>query len=129
MKRHLEHKFMIKDCSKSHYFLGIETTYKLWWLISLIKYVIDLLKDASLVGCKHASVPILLSHKLCKKDGTRDPSQYYKLVDDHLYVIVTWPDIFNGVGVAHGEPHAKPLGGCCQNPSLFERFSKKGALL
>jgi Reverse transcriptase (RNA-dependent DNA polymerase) len=55
----------MKDLGELRYFLGIEVARsKKGVVISQQKYVLDLLNDTGMLGCRPASTPIDLNHKL-----------------------------------------------------------------
>lgn len=59
VKRFLDYKFTIKDLNFVKYFLGLEITRSHDGIyFNQRKYILDMLEDASLLGCK--SVPTLL---------------------------------------------------------------------
>ena len=59
MKEKLVAQFEMKDLGKLKYFLGIKVAYsKKGIFIPQRKYVIDLLKETSMINCKIAVVPI-----------------------------------------------------------------------
>lgn len=63
LKMKLAKEFEIKDLGKLRYFLGIEVVrYKRGIISSQRKYVLDLLKEIGMLGCKPAMVPIDPNH-------------------------------------------------------------------
>ena len=64
------------------------------------KYVLKVLNDARLLGCKPAKTPMEQNIKLSKYEGEelKDPSMYKRMIGRLLYFTVTRPDITN---VAH----------------------------
>ena len=59
IKRHLHTHFVTKDMGKPRYFLGIEFAYAPGKMaLSQRKYVLDLLQETGLLGCKPESTPI-----------------------------------------------------------------------
>ena len=58
-KEYLSRHFVTKDMGKPKYFLGIEIAYqKDRLLLSQRKYVLDLLEEMGLLGCKPANTPM-----------------------------------------------------------------------
>ena len=59
LKNRLTLKFEIKDLGNLRYFLGIEVERSRKGLsLSQRKYVLDLLKETGMIGCKPASTPM-----------------------------------------------------------------------
>ena len=69
LKEYLGEEFEIKDLSKLRYFLGIEVAQSnMGIFISQRKFVLNLLEETSMLGCKPAGSPIEVNHRL-KSDG------------------------------------------------------------
>nr|XP_016476212.1 PREDICTED: uncharacterized mitochondrial protein AtMg00810-like [Nicotiana tabacum] len=65
LKKLLAHEFEIKDLGKLQYFLGIEVARsKRGIFISQRKYILDLLKESGMTGCRPAESPVESNHKL-----------------------------------------------------------------
>ena len=65
LKRMLAKEFKIKDLGKLRYFLGIEVARsKKGIFLSQRKYVLDLLKETGMLGCKPGDSPIDPKHNL-----------------------------------------------------------------
>ncbi|KAK3011426.1 hypothetical protein RJ639_010914 [Escallonia herrerae] len=65
LKRYLDAKFHIKDIGKLKYFLGIEVARSPAGIaLSQRMYVLDILAESGLTGCKPASFPTEQQHKL-----------------------------------------------------------------
>jgi hypothetical protein len=89
-------EFEIKDLGKFKYFLGIEVARsKLGIFISQQKYVLDLLKDTSILGCKPVETPIEQNHRLGEflEEVAVDKGSYQRLIGRHIYLPHTRPDI------------------------------------
>ena len=96
LKFMLDEKFKLKDLGYSKYFLGLEVA-KSDKGIALCqrKYTLEVLNDASLLGCKLAKTPMEQNLKLSKFEGEKlkDPSSYRRLIGRILYLTITRPDI------------------------------------
>ena len=69
--------------------------------ISQRKYVLDLLSETGLLGCKPVESPMDPNVKLFPNQGelVRDPSQYRRLVGKLNYLTLTRPDISYAMSV------------------------------
>jgi hypothetical protein len=102
LKQQLLKEFEIKDLGKLKYFLGIEVARSKHGLfISQQKYVLDLLKDTGMLGCKPVETPIEQNHRLEEfpEDVTVDRGSYQRLVGRLIYLSHTRPDIAYAVSV------------------------------
>ena len=70
LKENLSKEFEVKDLGQLRYFLGIEIARSARGIVlSQRKYVLDLLNDTGMLGCRPASTPIEQNHKLCAQSG------------------------------------------------------------
>ncbi|KAG8503477.1 hypothetical protein CXB51_001405 [Gossypium anomalum] len=101
LKKQLAQEFEIKLLGKLQYFLGIEAARsKKGTFISQRKYVLDLLTEAILLGCKPAKSPIESNHKLqAGIDEMMDKERYQKLVKQLIYHTHTRLDIAYAVSL------------------------------
>ena len=93
--------------------------------VSQRKYILDLLKDTGMLGCKPSKVPISTTKKFKKQDkpartekeaekkkkkdrdeGPTDKGQYQRLVGRLIYLSHTRPDIAFAVSVASQHMHS-----------------------
>ena len=89
MKKH----FVTKDMGKTKYFHAL--------LLSQRKYVLDLLQDTGLLGCKPTNTPTEGESDLWNEECEeyKDVKQYRRLVGKLIYLTVTRPYISYSVGV------------------------------
>ncbi|CAL8996549.1 unnamed protein product [Prunus brigantina] len=107
LQKYLSQEFKMKDLGDLKYFLGIEVTRSTNGIfLSQRKYVLDLLTETRMLGCKPANTPIEMNHKLCE-DMDQEPTnkeQYQRLVGRLIYLAHTRPDIAYAVSmVSHAE--------------------------
>lgn len=107
LKALLAKELEIQDLGPLRYFLGIEVARSsrgIW--ISRRKYVIDLLDETGMLGCKPASSPIEVNHRLSSGVGEPvDKERYHRLVGRLIYLSHTRPDIAYAVGVVSQYMH------------------------
>jgi hypothetical protein len=102
LKGKLAQGFEVKDLGKLRYFLGIEVSRskKKGIYLSQRKYVLDLLKETGLVGCRPTPTPIERNHRLMSEAGSPvDRERYQRLVGKLIYLSHTRPDIAFAVSV------------------------------
>ncbi|KAK5794891.1 hypothetical protein PVK06_036141 [Gossypium arboreum] len=108
LKEHLALEFEIKDLGPLKYFLGMEVARsKKGLVVSQKKYVIDLLKEAGMSGCRPADTPIDPNVKFENKEGRLvDKGQYQRLVGKLIYLSHTRPDIAFAVSLVSQFMHS-----------------------
>jgi hypothetical protein len=107
LKKMLAKSFEVKDLGFLHYFLGIEVVYGPQGIyLSQRKYVLDLLAETGMLGCKPASTPIELNHRTRADLGdTLDKQNYQRLVGRLIYLSHTRPDIAYAVSIVSRYMH------------------------
>ncbi|RVW46804.1 Retrovirus-related Pol polyprotein from transposon RE2 [Vitis vinifera] len=107
LKKVLAIEFEVKYLGQMRYFLGIEVTRsKKGISISHRKYVLDLLIETDMLGCKPSDIPIK-ARKRTKSDGIPvDREKYQRLVDRLIYLSHTRPDIAFAVSVVSQYMHS-----------------------
>ncbi|XP_071681833.1 uncharacterized protein [Lolium perenne] len=82
LKKTLARIFEVKDLGSLHYFLGIEVAYGAQGIyLSQRKYVLDLLTETGMIGCKPAATPVEQNHHILSDSGDPvDKYQYQSLV-------------------------------------------------
>ncbi|KAH9650093.1 protein kinase domain-containing protein [Citrus sinensis] len=96
LKKVLARDFEIKDLGNLKYFLGMEfARSKDGIVVSQRKYVLDLLEETGLLGCKAAETPIDPNMKLqpAKIEDVTNIDRYQRLVGRLIYLSHTRPDI------------------------------------
>ena len=96
LKKLLTKEFEIKDLGNLKYFLGMEIARsKKGIAVSQRKYVLDLLNETWMLGCKPAETPMDSTVKLEESDGSPpvDKGRYQCLVGKLIYLSHTRPDI------------------------------------
>ncbi|WJZ96545.1 hypothetical protein VitviT2T_015220 [Vitis vinifera] len=102
LKKLLTKEFEIKDLGNLKYFLGMEIARsKKGIAVSQRKYVLDLLNETGMLGCKPAETPMVTTVKLEESDGSApvDKGRYQRLVGKLIYLSHTRPDIGFSVSV------------------------------
>ncbi|RVW79952.1 Retrovirus-related Pol polyprotein from transposon RE2 [Vitis vinifera] len=102
LKKLLTKEFEIKDLGNLKYFLGMEIARsKKSIAVSQRKYVLDLLNETGMLGCKPAETPMDTTVKLEESDGSApvDKGRYQRLVGKLIYLSHTRPDIGFSVSV------------------------------
>lgn len=102
LKKFLTKEFEIKDLGNLKYFLGMEIARsKKGIAVSQRKYVLDLLNETEMLGCKPAETPMDTTIKLEESDGRApsDKGRYQRLVEKLIYLSHTRPDIGFSVSV------------------------------
>ncbi|GMQ07330.1 hypothetical protein CsSME_00051556 [Camellia sinensis var. sinensis] len=102
LKKYLANEFEIKDLGSLKYFLGIEVARsKDGILISQRKYMLDLLKETVMLGCKVCDTPLEPTQKLGDDEGRAavDKGSYQRLVGKLIYLSHSRPDIVITVSV------------------------------
>ena len=109
LKKRLAKKFQIKDLGVLKYFLGMEfARSKEGIFVNQRKYVLDLLGETGLLGCKMVETPIDPNLKLqpAKVEEVKDREQYQKLVGKLIYLSHTRPDIAFAVSMVSQFMHS-----------------------
>jgi hypothetical protein len=101
LKEHLAREFEVKYLGQLRYFLGIEVSRSPKGIyLSQRKYVLDLLLETGLSGCRPVATPIEQNHRLISEDGPPvDRERYQRLVRRLIYLSHTRPDIAFAVSV------------------------------
>ena len=96
LKKLLDQKFGIKELGLLKYFLGLEIARSpKGFSINQRKYALDILKEASMIGCKPARTPMEQQLKLSKGDGEllKDAGQFRRLIGKLMYLTLSRTDI------------------------------------
>lgn len=95
-KDYLSTCFKMKDLGPARYFLGLEIARSPeGFYVCQRKYVIDIVTEAGLLGCKPAGSPIDQNHRLALAEGPimPNPEDYRRLVGRLVYLASTRPDL------------------------------------
>ena len=109
LKTSISSTFEIKDLGPLRYFLGMEVARsKKGIVVSQRKYVLDLLKETSMSGCRPIDTPIDSNQKLGddKEGDMVNTTRYQKLVGNLIYLSHTRPDIAFVVGLVSQFMHS-----------------------
>lgn len=109
LKKNLTTEFEIKDLGSLKYFLGMEVARSKKGIVaSQQKYVLDLLDETGMSGCKPVDTPVDPNVKL-SNSGEGDPvdtTRYQKLVGKLIYLSHTRPDIAFAVSLVSQFMHS-----------------------
>jgi Reverse transcriptase (RNA-dependent DNA polymerase) len=107
LKKKLGKEFEVKDLGQLRYFLGIEIARGAERIVlSQRKYVLDLLTETGMLGCRPAVAPIDQKFKLSAETGEPvDRERYQRLVGRLIYLNHTRPDISFTVSVVSRYMH------------------------
>ncbi|KAJ9678560.1 hypothetical protein PVL29_020667 [Vitis rotundifolia] len=109
LKGKLVEDFEIKDLGTLKYFLGMEfARSKEGIFVNQRKYVLDLLDETGMLGCKPAETPIEPNVKLqpIKAKNVKDRDRYQRLVGRLIYLSHTHPDIAFSISMVSQYMHA-----------------------
>ncbi|RVW98396.1 Retrovirus-related Pol polyprotein from transposon RE1 [Vitis vinifera] len=96
LKKYLSEEFEVKDLGNLKYFLDMEVARsRKGIVVSQRKYILDLLKETGMLGCKPIDTPMDSQKKLgIEKESTPvDRGRYQRLVGRLIYLSHTRPDI------------------------------------
>jgi hypothetical protein len=101
LKATLQQRFPIKDLGNLKYFLGIQIAiYHKGLFLNQRRYVLDLLKDATMIDVKPAPTPLDSKLKLKTTSEPLGSVNYYQhLVGRLIYLTITRPDITYAVSL------------------------------
>ena len=107
LKKVLATEFEVKDLGQMRYFLRMEVARSRKGIsISQRKYVLDLLTETGILGCKPSDTPIK-ARKRMESDGKPvDRKRYQRLVGRVIYLSHTRPDIVFFVSVVSQYMHS-----------------------
>ncbi|RVW27213.1 Retrovirus-related Pol polyprotein from transposon RE1 [Vitis vinifera] len=106
-EEYLSEEFEVKDLGNLKYFLGMEVARsRKGIVVSQRKYILDLLKETGMLGCKPIDTPMDSQKKLgIEKESTPvDRGRYQRLVGRLIYLSHTRPDI--GFAVSAGKAYS-----------------------
>ena len=109
MKKNLSTEFEIKNLGPLRYFLGMEIARsKKGTVVSQRKYILDLLEEIGISGCKPSDTLMEFNSKLGEvKEGVpMDTGRYQRLVGKLIYLSHTHPDISFVVSMVSQFMHA-----------------------
>ncbi|CAJ2651427.1 unnamed protein product [Trifolium pratense] len=110
VKEKLALDFEIKDLGSMRYFLGMEVARsKDGIVVSQQKYILDLLKETGMSGCRPADTPMDPNAKLWEEGSVPvDTGRYQRLVGKLIYLSHTRPDIAFSVSVVQSLTEDQP---------------------
>ncbi|XP_020417932.1 uncharacterized protein LOC109948654 [Prunus persica] len=112
LQKYLSQEFEMKDLGDLKYFLGIEVAMsKTGIFLSQRKYVMVLLSEIGMLGCKPADTPIEMNHKLCEDmdQESTNKEQYQRLIGRFIYLAHKRPNIAYAVNVVSQFMHSSSI--------------------
>ena len=107
LKKVLATEFEVKDLGQMRYFLGMEVARSRKEIsISQRKYVLDLLTETGMLGCKPSDTPIKARKRTESNGKPVDRERYQRLVGRLIYLSHTRPDIAFAVSVVSQYMHS-----------------------
>ncbi|RVW69268.1 Copia protein [Vitis vinifera] len=109
LTKYLSEEFEVKDLGNLKYFLGmVVARSRKGIVVSQRKYILDLLKETGMLGCKPSDTPMDSQKKLgIEKESTPvDRGRYQRLVGRLIYLSHTRPDIGFAVSVVSQFMHS-----------------------
>jgi len=108
VKKALNKEFQVKDLGQMKYFLGMEVARsKKGISISQKKYILDLLEETGMLGCRPSDTPIRADKISDDEDLGKavDMGRYQRMVGKLIYLSHTRPDIAYAVSVVSQHSH------------------------
>ncbi|KAK4254159.1 hypothetical protein QN277_020331 [Acacia crassicarpa] len=108
IKKALAREFQIKDLGEMKYFLGMEVARSKGGIyISQRKYVLDLLKESGMTGCRPSDTPIQVDkiNEGANLGKSVDIGNYQRMVGKLIYLSHTRPDIAFAVSMVSQHSH------------------------
>ena len=107
LKKVLATAFEVKDLGQMWYFLGMEVARSRKGIsISQRKYVLDLLIETGMLGCKPSDTPIKTRNRMESDGKPVDRERYQRLVGRLIYLSHIRPDIAFAVSVVSQYMHS-----------------------
>ncbi|RVW86325.1 Retrovirus-related Pol polyprotein from transposon RE1 [Vitis vinifera] len=107
LKKVLATEFEVKDLGQMRYFLGMEVARSRKGInISQRKYVLDLLTETGMLGCKPSDTLIEARNRMESDGKLVDKEKYQRLVGRLIYLSHTRPDIAFAVSVVSQYMHS-----------------------
>ncbi|RVW47383.1 Retrovirus-related Pol polyprotein from transposon TNT 1-94 [Vitis vinifera] len=107
LKKVLATKFEVKDLGQMRYFLGMEVARSRKGIsISQRKYVLNLLTETGMLGCKPSDTPIKARNRMESVGKPVDREKYQRLVGRLIYLSHIRPDIAFAISVVSQYMHS-----------------------
>ena len=107
LKKVLVIEFEVKDLGQMQYFLGMEVARSRKGIsISQRKYVLNLLTETDMLGCKPSDTPIKARNRMESDKKPVDREKYQRLVGRLIYLSHTRPNIAFAVSVVSQYMHS-----------------------